>query len=133
MFMVQVMEIWHGQFVLVVLFVYYCSNLIFFIITDRAPLCAPFLKIVWLFMSSVTQNCTCTLQNVPIGYWVVQVSAEDKDYGANGQVEFAFVTTSPGNTDWQKFQIDQYGGNVTTKAHIDREEQEVYYVSISGK
>ena len=70
-------------------------------------------------------------QNVPLNYHVVEVKAEDKDEGVNGRVEFEFVE-SLGSLDWRKFKIDRYGGNVTTDDYIDREEQEMYYVSSHG-
>lgn len=73
--------------------------------------------------------CLCaSFQNVPSGYHVIQVIADDKDEGINGEVEFEFVE-SLGNSDWKFFRIDRYSGNVTTYGSIDREEQEYYFVS----
>ncbi len=76
-------------------------------------------------------NTVCTLQNVPVGFWVSQVRATDKDEGKNGQVRFEFVENEINERkDWLKFTIHSSDGNITTKEHIDREEQEIYFVSV---
>ena len=68
-----------------------------------------------------------SVQNVPLGYWVTQVFAEDKDAGINGIVEYEMIET-PNNQDWKKFSISKKEGNLTTNDDIDREHQETYYV-----
>ena len=72
------------------------------------------------------------MQNIPAGSWVTQVQAVDLDEGTNGVVEYEFIqnpgTSSP---DWQKFSIDRRTGNITTANYIDREEQQLYFVSLT--
>lgn len=66
------------------------------------------------------------------GTFVATVRAEDMDQGVNGEVRYALVPT-PTNPqqDWLKFNIDPISGNITTAEVLDRETQELYYVSIT--
>ena len=72
-----------------------------------------------------------SFQNIPEGVWVTRVEATDLDEGTNGIVEYDFIKNPASSPDWEKFSIDRRSGNITTADYIDREEQEVYFVSVT--
>ena len=65
-----------------------------------------------------------------IGSVVTTVDATDEDEGLNGQVQYEFVE-NPSNQgrDWTKFRIDRNNGVIKTAVEIDREVQQMYFVS----
>ena len=69
------------------------------------------------------------MQHSPTGTFVVQVVASDEDAGANGEVQFEFVTGDASLPDHQFFLIDAMSGNITVEEDIDREKQDDLYVS----
>ena len=56
--------------------------------------------------------------------------ASDGDDGINGEVMYEFITsvTNP-NQDWLKFKINEVTGDIVTDAEMDRETQDIYFVS----
>ena len=60
---------------------------------------------------------------------MTKVTAIDEDTGVNGEVHYELVRNPSNQIAWQKFRIDATSGNITTAGAIDRETQEIYYVS----
>lgn len=65
-----------------------------------------------------------------MGTYVTYVHATDLDEGDNGIVRYEFIKTPSNQPDYKKFVIDRFTGIINTANHIDREEQEIYFVSI---
>ena len=70
-----------------------------------------------------------TDENIPIGTTVFQVQAFDPDEGQNGALVYDFVR-STSNTHGHLFGIDRNSGGIYTKAELDREEGEMYRLSV---
>lgn len=64
-------------------------------------------------------------ENLPLGSYVGQVYATDRDNGDNARLQFQFIKTNQ-----SKFVINTYNGEVTTLVALDREEQEDYFLEV---
>ncbi|XP_043912879.1 cadherin-23 [Protopterus annectens] len=67
-------------------------------------------------------------EEIPPGSLIYQVFAIDRDEGLNAEVRYAFLKTGAGSKDWENFNIDPIGGNITTSLRLDREKQALYSV-----
>lgn len=59
---------------------------------------------------------------------VMQVNATDEDHGYNGEVRYFLLR----DADWQKFDLDQTTGILTTRYYLDREVQKSYTLHIKA-
>ncbi|XP_014770934.2 cadherin-23 [Octopus bimaculoides] len=62
------------------------------------------------------------------GSVVMQVNATDEDHGYNGEVRYFLLR----DADWQKFDLDQTTGMLTTRNFLDRELQKSYSLHIKA-
>ncbi|KAL8616761.1 hypothetical protein ACOMHN_017798 [Nucella lapillus] len=65
-------------------------------------------------------------ESSPSGSSVVAVTAEDSDQGANGNVTYYIPPGIAGD----KFAVDALTGEITTREKLDREEQDVYRITV---
>lgn len=66
-------------------------------------------------------------EGIGIGTTILTVRASDEDSEVNGDIEYSILNQQEvGNI----FEIDPYSGSITTKAMLDREQQEVYRLEI---
>ncbi|CAK8687879.1 unnamed protein product [Clavelina lepadiformis] len=63
-------------------------------------------------------------ENLPAGTFVFQVTADDKDRGRNGEVFYSLADQT------SFFRIQAEGGNITTFAALDREQNEKFEVTV---
>ena len=71
------------------------------------------------------------LENLHPGQFVVQVSAEDKDAGENGEVEYEIEQPNKGLQ--PDFVIDPKTGEVTSAVTFDREKKQSYQIIVKGR
>lgn len=64
-------------------------------------------------------------QNATIGTVVVEVLADDEDFGLNAVVKYKFKQLQ--NNHWRTFNIDENTGVVTLRLPLDRETQKVCF------
>lgn len=70
------------------------------------------------------------LENAVAGTTVMKILATDRDHGAAGEVQYAIYTTD-GSPD-PNFQINSASGMITTKKKFDREQQDVYSITVQA-
>nr|XP_015205226.1 PREDICTED: protocadherin alpha-6-like isoform X14 [Lepisosteus oculatus] len=70
-------------------------------------------------------------ENVPVGTFVIQVRASDKDDGPHGEVEYSFGNTF-GNAVLELFSLDSITGVIKVKGVIDFEENDVYEIDVQA-
>ncbi|XP_069812547.1 protocadherin gamma-B2-like [Dendropsophus ebraccatus] len=74
---------------------------------------------------------TSISENVPIGFLVLQLTAEDEDEGANAQITYFFRDT-PEST-YSTFRIDPVNGSITVISDIDYEVSDSYELTVEAK
>ena len=75
-----------------------------------------------LFLGSVNEN-------EPVGIPVMQISAHDLDSGSNGALTYSI----PRGQVKSKFAIDENTGVISTNATLDREEKDVYFLTVDAE
>lgn len=65
-----------------------------------------------------------------MGTVVVEVLADDEDYGTNAQVRYKLKNLS--NNHWRSFSIDETTGVITLRSPLDRETQKVYELRVEA-
>lgn len=66
-------------------------------------------------------------EGIGIGTTILTVRASDEDSEVNGDIEYSILNEQEVG---HIFEIDPYSGSITTKAMIDREQQEIYQLEI---
>ena len=69
------------------------------------------------------------LENVPVGTTIVTVSAIDPDDGPNGKLTYSIIT----GDEHKLFQIDSHSGVIKTAAALDREQKDLYVLSVEAR
>lgn len=68
-------------------------------------------------------------ENEPVGTPVMQISAHDLDSGSNGALTYSI----PRGQVKSKFAIDQNTGVISTNSTLDREEKDVYFLTVNAE
>lgn len=68
------------------------------------------------------------MENSQIGTWVLTVVATDKDEGLNSKIRYSLLGDKV-----DKFKVDQTTGIITTATALDREETDVYYLTLMAQ
>lgn len=68
------------------------------------------------------------MENSPIGAWVLTVVATDKDEGPNSKIRYSLLGDKV-----DRFKVDQTTGVITTAAALDREETDVYFLTLMAQ
>ncbi|KAM6970694.1 protocadherin alpha-8-like isoform 3-T3 [Aplochiton taeniatus] len=69
-------------------------------------------------------------ENSPIGTSIISVTAEDKDEGVNGEIEYSFTGKGSLNN---LFEINQSTGEITVDGDLDHEETPAYEIRVQAK
>nr|XP_037269685.1 cadherin-23-like isoform X1 [Rhipicephalus microplus] len=77
------------------------------------------------------QNHTIRIpENATLGTVVVEVGAEDSDFGANAEVRYRLKDLPNGH--WRTFRLDERTGVITLRQTLDRETQKVYELRVEA-
>ncbi|EEC14436.1 conserved hypothetical protein [Ixodes scapularis] len=77
------------------------------------------------------QNHTIRIpENATLGTVVVEVGAEDGDFGANAEVRYRLKDLP--NNHWKTFRLDEITGIITLRLPLDRETQKVYELRVEA-
>ncbi|CAN7993536.1 unnamed protein product [Ixodes hexagonus] len=77
------------------------------------------------------QNHTIRIpENATLGTVVVEVGAEDSDFGSNAEVRYRLKDLP--NNHWKTFRLDENTGIVTLRLPLDRETQKVYELRVEA-
>ncbi|KAH9361060.1 hypothetical protein HPB48_002922 [Haemaphysalis longicornis] len=77
------------------------------------------------------QNHTIRIpENATLGTVVVEVGAEDSDFGANAEVRYRLKDLPNGH--WKTFRLDERTGVITLRQTLDRETQKVYELRVEA-
>ncbi|XP_060630219.2 protocadherin gamma-B5-like isoform X34 [Anolis sagrei] len=95
---------------------------------------------IWINVTDANDNPPIFIQDVykfslhestPIGSFVFQVTASDKDEGTNAQIRYQFSNTL--STARQKFRLDPVNGTVTLMEALDFEDMEEFSMTVTAK
>nr|CAH7769494.1 unnamed protein product [Callosobruchus chinensis] len=67
-------------------------------------------------------------ENSPVGTWVLTPVATDRDVGLNGKIKYSLLGEKV-----EKFRVDPESGIITTAAVLDREDTEVYTLTLMAQ
>ena len=67
-------------------------------------------------------------ENSPSGSWILTPVATDKDLGLNAKIRYSLLGDKV-----ERFKIDQNVGTITTVSILDREEDDVYYLTLMAQ
>ncbi|XP_025835928.1 cadherin-related tumor suppressor [Agrilus planipennis] len=67
-------------------------------------------------------------ENSPVGTWIITAIASDKDTGLNAKIRYSLL----GNK-MDRFKVDPDTGVITSAALLDREETDVYYLTLMAQ
>ncbi|KAM3924872.1 protocadherin gamma-B1-like [Leptodactylus fuscus] len=70
-------------------------------------------------------------ENIPVNTTILQVSASDKDDGANAEIMYSFSNTA--KSIFETFDINQNNGEIKIKGHLDYEVSKYYDISVQAK
>ncbi|KAE8614261.1 hypothetical protein XENTR_v10008082, partial [Xenopus tropicalis] len=70
-------------------------------------------------------------ENIPLNSSVLHVNASDKDEGINAQITYSFSSTATNVL--RMFSINLKNGAITTKGHVDFEEERYYDISVQAQ
>ncbi|XP_044732152.1 cadherin-related tumor suppressor [Chrysoperla carnea] len=67
-------------------------------------------------------------ENLPKGTWIITPKATDRDSGLNAKIRYSLLGDKV-----ERFHVNQDDGTVTTAVELDREETDVYYLTLMAQ